>query len=95
MSTTSLLRVVIFKFKNYLSQYFHTKNDYGKLKYFLDIDVVSSREEIVLSQCKYALRIITETGLLGSNPSTVPIELNHKLALAMGNYFPVRYPIGD
>lgn len=37
-----------------------------------------------MSQRKYALDIITETGLLGSKPCYVPVELNHKLAEVTG-----------
>lgn len=71
------------RFKNYLNQCFHMK-DLGKLKYFLGIEVARNTEGIFLSQRKYALDIISETGLLGSKPSSVPIALNHKLQIATG-----------
>lgn len=34
-----------------------------------------------MSQLKYSLDIIAETGLLGAKPSSIPIEPNHKIAL--------------
>ena len=74
------------KFKNYLSKCFHMK-DMGKLKYFLGIEVARNADGIFISQRKYALDIISETGLLGSKPCSTPIELNHKLALAVSPNF--------
>lgn len=71
------------RFKNYLGECFHIK-DLVKLKCFLGIEVARNNEKIFISQRKYALDIISETGLLGSKPSAIPIELNHRLALATG-----------
>lgn len=67
------------KFKAKLSERFHMK-DMGKLKYFLGIEVARSEEGIFISQRKYALDIIKETGLLGCKPALTPIEQNHNLA---------------
>lgn len=71
-------------FKNYLSTRFHMK-DLGVLKYFLGIEVARSPTGIFLCQRKYALDIISETGLLGAKPVPFPIEQNHRLAHASGN----------
>lgn len=73
-------------FKNYLCECFHMK-DLGKLKYFLGIEVARSSEGIFLSQRKYALDIISEAGLLGAKLCSSPIELNHKLSLAVSPTF--------
>ncbi|KAL9226203.1 hypothetical protein vseg_002041 [Gypsophila vaccaria] len=67
--------------KDYLRTYFHMK-DLGSLKYFLGLEVARSSSGIFLCQRKYALDILTETGLLGARPSSIPLEQNHKLGLA-------------
>ncbi|CAH9080818.1 unnamed protein product [Cuscuta epithymum] len=74
---------VLHKFKHYLSTCFHMK-DLGTLKYFLGIEVARHPNGIFLCQRKYALDIITETGLLGAKPAGFPIEQNHTLAQADG-----------
>ena len=55
----------IARLKQFLQQQFHTK-DLGKLRYFLGIEVARSQTGINLSQRKYALDLLEETGLLGS-----------------------------
>lgn len=71
------------EFKDYLQRCFRMK-DLGKLKYFLGFEVGRNASGFYLSQRKYALDIISETGLLGARPSLVPMELNHQLARAEG-----------
>jgi len=41
-----------------------------------------------LSQRKYILDLLSETGLLGAKPVSHPIEQNHKLALSTSKDFP-------
>lgn len=67
------------KFKSYLSRCISMKN-LGKLKYYLGIEVSRGQEGIFLSQGKYALDIVTETGNLGSKPAATPLESNHQFA---------------
>ena len=68
------------KFKVYLHDCFSIK-DLGPLKYFLGIEIARGSEGMYLCQRKYALEIIKECGLLGTQPANFPIEENHKLAL--------------
>ncbi|RVW94742.1 Retrovirus-related Pol polyprotein from transposon RE2 [Vitis vinifera] len=61
--------------QNYLSREFEMK-DLGPLKYFLGIEVSRSSEGIFLSQRKYALDLLQETGMSGCQPVNTPIEKN-------------------
>ena len=74
-------------FKSYLCACFKMK-DLGSLKYFLGIEVARSSLGLFLCQRKYTLDIISEAGLLGSKPSSFPIEQNHRLAHATGDLLP-------
>ncbi|KAL9447401.1 hypothetical protein AB3S75_014963 [Citrus x aurantiifolia] len=79
-------------FKAYLSRCFHMK-DLGALKYFLGIEISRGPTGMFLSQRKYTLDILAETGLLGAKPARSPIDQNHRLALDDGPMYsdPVRY----
>ena len=55
--------------KENLRREFETK-DLGQLRYFLGIEVVRSPRGIVLSQRKYALDLLDETGMLGCRATT-------------------------
>ncbi|KAK3040310.1 hypothetical protein RJ639_028225 [Escallonia herrerae] len=65
--------------RKYLAKEFKIK-DLGKLKYFLGIEVARSKEGIFVSQQKYVLDLLEETGKLGCRTSDTPIEPNHRLA---------------
>ena len=49
------------------------------LHYFLGIEVSRSPKGIYLSQRKYVLDLLSETGLSGCRPVATPIEQNHRL----------------
>ena len=53
--------------------------DLGILKYFLGIEVAYSKVDIFLSQRKYILDLLHETGLLGGKGASTPVEFNVKL----------------
>jgi len=69
--------------KAYL-HYCFSNTDLGPLKYLLGIEVAYGPKGMLLCQCKCALEIINECGLLGAKPTDFPIVNNHKLALAFG-----------
>ena len=61
------------RIKAALNKEFEVK-DLGNLKYFLGMEVARSRDGICVSQRKYVLDLLTETGMLGCKPSKVPIS---------------------
>ena len=62
----------ILSLKSFLHGQFHTK-DLGMLKYFLDVEVLRSKHEIFLSQRKYVLDLLSETGKSGAKPCSFPM----------------------
>ena len=56
--------------------------DLGKLKYFLGIEVAQSEKEIFISQQKYILDLLKETGMIGCKPCDTPIEPGQKLDIS-------------
>ncbi|CAL2237756.1 unnamed protein product [Prunus armeniaca] len=73
--------------QKYLASEFEMKS-LGDLKYFLGIEVARSKHGIFLSQRKYVLDLLTETGMLDCKPIDTPSEQNHKLGL-----YPDQVPI--
>ena len=71
--------VSIVAIKKFLHSQFHLK-DLGDLKYFLGIEVSSSKNGIFISQRKYALEIIKDVGLLGATPMDTPMARGLKLS---------------
>ncbi|WVZ54600.1 hypothetical protein U9M48_005372, partial [Paspalum notatum var. saurae] len=67
-----------------LSKVFEVK-DLGQLKYFLGIEIARSTKGIFLSQRKYVLDLLSETGMLGCRPAPTPIDPNHKLCATSGD----------
>jgi len=70
--------------KGNLSKQFDVKG-LGQLRYFLGIEIARSPKGIVLSQRKYVLDLLSETGMLGCRPISTPIDPNHKLCAESGN----------
>ena len=65
--------------QDHLAQEFEMK-DLGSLKYFLGIEVSRSKKGIFLSQRKYALDLLNETGMSACSPISTPMEENLKLS---------------
>jgi hypothetical protein len=74
----------IAQLKKNLSKEFEVK-DLGQLRYFLGIEIARSPRGIVLSQRKYVLDLLNETGMLGCRKASTPIEQNHKLCAQSGD----------
>ena len=68
----------ILSLKSFIHTQFHTK-DLGMLKYFLGVEVMKSKQGILLSQQKYVLNMLSETGKLGVKPCSTPMTPNVKL----------------
>ena len=61
------------RIKSHLKMKFDVK-DLGELKYFLGIEMAYSKKGLFLSQRKYTLDLLAETGKLGAKPSKSPRE---------------------
>ncbi len=72
--------VNIFDLKKLLKQKFETK-DLGELHYFLGIEVIQSLKGIWLLQRQYALNKLSEYGMTGCKPISIPLEQNVKLSV--------------
>ena len=70
--------------KENLGKAFEVK-DLGRLRYFLGIKIARSPKGIVLSQRKYGLDLLTETGMLGCQPCSNPIDKNHQISVECGD----------
>ena len=80
------------KLKQHLFSHFQTK-DLGKLKYFLGIEVAQSNSGVVISQRKYTLDILTDTGMLDCKHVDTHMDPNVKLVPSQGELLrdPGRY----
>jgi len=53
--------------------------DLGSLKYFHGIEIARSKKGISVSQRKYVLDLLQETGMSGCRPADTPMDPNSKL----------------
>ncbi|KAK3013501.1 hypothetical protein RJ639_010094 [Escallonia herrerae] len=72
------------RLKTILTKEFEIK-DLGKLKYFLGMEVARSNKGISISQRKYTLDLLKETGMLGCKPVDTPMDPICKLGRKEGS----------
>ena len=68
--------------KNYMKQRLAKEfeiKEQGKLKYFLDIEVAYSTQGILISQQKYVIDLLVETGKIGCKPVSTPMDPKERL----------------
>jgi hypothetical protein len=70
--------------KKMMAKIFEVK-DLGYLHYFLGIEVAYGAQGIYLSQRKYVLDLLNETGMLGCKQAATPIERNHRTLADSGD----------
>ena len=64
--------------RNNLFKEFEMK-DLGGLKYFLGIEVLRSNKGIFISQRKYIMDLLAETGMVDCKPTDTPMQVKHDL----------------
>ncbi len=74
----------IFDLNKLFKQEFEMK-DLGELCYFFDIEVIQSPKRIWLLQRQYALNKLSEYGMMGCKPISIPFEQNMKLSVDKGD----------
>ena len=73
--TSCGLAVILQKFRRQKTTCRHfVIKDMGRLKYFLEIEFAYTRDRMALSQRKYALDLLQETGLLRCKLETTPFD---------------------
>ena len=70
--------------KKLLTKEFEIK-DLGNLKYFLGMEIARSKKGIAVSQRKYVLDLLNETGMLGCKPAETPMDSTVKLEESDGS----------
>ena len=63
----------IYRLKSPLDKEFEIK-DVGNLRYFLGMEVARSKEGISVTQRKYTLDLLKETGMTGCKPIKTPMD---------------------
>ena len=58
--------------------------DLDELRYFLGIEVLRTEDEIFISQKKYILDLLAETGMVDCKQAETPTAVNHELEMREG-----------
>jgi len=58
--------------------------DLGELRYFFGIEVLRTEDEVFISQHKYILDLLAETGMIDCKPAETPMVVNHGLEMKEG-----------
>ena len=74
-----------------LRSYFKLR-DLGVLKYFFGLEIARSASGISICQHKYVFELLTDAGLLGCRPSSIPMDPSIKLAAKDGELLPSAEP---
>ncbi|CAN1338667.1 Retrovirus-related Pol polyprotein from transposon TNT 1-94 [Linum perenne] len=67
----------ICRLKKKLAEEFELK-DLGEMRYFLGMEIARSDKGLIMSQRKYVIDLLTETGMLGCKPAETPMLPNVK-----------------
>ena len=67
----------LLRLKNFLAKEFEIK-DLGNLKYFLGTEIARSQRGISVSQRKYVVDLLKETGMIGCKPIETPMDTSAK-----------------
>ena len=84
---TGLDQAEISHVKHHLNQCFGIK-DLGQLHYFLGLEVSYIPEGVVLSQKKFTIEFLKDSGLKNPKPAATPLPLNCKLQSDEGEPLP-------
>ncbi|RVW97919.1 Retrovirus-related Pol polyprotein from transposon TNT 1-94 [Vitis vinifera] len=82
--TKVIMKKKIDLLKKLLTKEFEIK-DLGNLKYFLGMEIARSKKGIAVSQRKYVLDLLNETGMLGCKPAETPMDTTVKLEESDGS----------